>query len=174
MTLDGNCDHTAGIPDEDLHLHYANLLDNASAVLYGRITYELMQFWQPFLTNPSGQKPMDDFAVSIDKTPKVVFSRTMKETGWKTATLATKNIEEELAELKQQPGKDILIGSRSIIIQLLNLQLIDELQICIHPVLEGRGLQLFENIDVRSQFRLLKSKTFASGAIVLYYEPIRS
>lgn len=78
MTIDGFCDHTSGIPDEALHLHYANLLNNAGAALYGRITYQLMEFWRTVLENPSGDKGMDDFAVAIDNTPKIVFSRTLK------------------------------------------------------------------------------------------------
>lgn len=67
MTLDGFCDHTVIIPDEEIHQHYAELLDNAGVVLYGRITYQLMQYWQTLLINPSGEKSMDDFAVAIDK-----------------------------------------------------------------------------------------------------------
>src|SRR5260221_1907163 len=78
MTLDGFCDHTAIIPDEEIHHHYADLLNNASVVLYGRITYQLMQFWQTLLKNPSGEKSMDDFAISIDKIPKIVFSHKLK------------------------------------------------------------------------------------------------
>jgi dihydrofolate reductase len=173
MTLDGICDHTAGIPDEDLHQHYARLLDNAGVILYGRTTYQLMQFWQTLLENPSGQKSMDEFALAIDKIPKIVFSQTLKNTGWDSAKLATKEIEREVFELKQQPGKDILVGSRSLIIQLLNLNLLDEYQLCIHPVVEGKGLQLFDKIDDRKLFNLVKTKTFGSGAIVLYYEPTR-
>ncbi|KAA9326034.1 dihydrofolate reductase family protein [Adhaeribacter soli] len=175
MTLDGICDHTAGIPDEDLHQHYAELLDNAGVILYGRTTYQLMQFWQSLVNNPSGQKSMDDFALAIDKVPKIVFSQTLKNTAWNSAKLATKEIEKEVLELKQQPesGKDILVGSRSLIIQLLNLNMIDEFQICIHPMIEGKGLPLFDKIKDRTIFRLLKTKTFDSGAIVLYYKPIR-
>ena len=176
MTLDGICDHTAGIPDEDLHEHYAELLNNAGVILYGRKTYELMQFWQTLLRNPSGQKSMDDFAIAIDKVPKIVFSQTLKNTGWDSAKLAIKEVEKEVLELKQQPEsvKDILVGSRSLIIQLINLNLIDEFQICIHPVLEGKGLPLFDKIKDRTTFKLLNTKTFASGAIILYYQPIRS
>jgi dihydrofolate reductase len=173
MTLDGICDHTAGIPDEDLHKHYAELLDHAGIILYGRTTYKLMQYWQTLLTNPSGQKSMDDFALAIDKIPKLVFSQTMKNTEWDSAKLATQEIEKEVSELKQKPGKDILVGSRSLIIQLINLNLIDEFQICIHPMLEGKGLLLFDEIKERTIFKLLKTKTFGSGAIVLYYEPTR-
>lgn len=175
MTLDGICDHTVGIPDEDLHQHYAELLDTAGVLLYGRTTYQLMQFWQTLLKNPSGQKSMDDFAMAIDKIPKLVFSQTLKNTGWDSAKLITKELEKEVLELKQQSesGKDILVGSRSLIIQLINLNLIDEFQICIHPMLEGKGLPLFDKIKDRTIFKLLKTKIFTSGAIVLYYEPTR-
>lgn len=173
MTLDGICDHTAGIPGEDLHQHYTGLLDNAGVILYGRTTYQLMQFWQTLLKKPSGKKSMDDFALAIDKIPKIVFSQTLKNTEWDSAKIATKKIENEVLELKQQSGKDILVGSRSLIIQLTNLNLIDEFQICIHPMLEGKGLLLFDKIKDRTIFRLLKTKIFDSGAIVLYYEPKR-
>ncbi len=174
MTLDGICDHTVGIPDEDIHQHYKELLDNAGVLLYGRTTYQLMQFWQTLLEKPSGEKSMDDFAVAIDKIPKIVFSQTLKNTGWNSAKIATKEIEQEVSELKQQsePGKDILVGSRSLIIQLINLKLIDEFQICIYPMIEGKGLPLFDKINHRTIIRLIKTKTFNSGAIVLYYETI--
>jgi len=170
MTLDGICDHTTGIPDEDLHTHYAELLDNAGVLLYGRITYQLMQFWQTLIKNPSGEKSMDDFALAMDKIPKIVFSQTLKNTEWDSAELATKEIEEEVLKLKQQPGKHILVGSRSLIIQLINLNLVDEFQICIYPMLEGKGLPLFDKLKDRTIFKLLKTKTFGSGTIVLYYE----
>lgn len=173
MTLDGFCDHTAGIPDEELHQHYSELLDNAGVILYGRTTYQLMQFWQTLLKNPSGEKSMDEFAVAIDKIPKIVFSHTLKNTEWDSAKLSNQPIEEEVSELKQQSGKDILVGSRSLIIQLMNLNLIDEFQLCVHPVIVGKGLPLFDKIKDGTIFKLLKTKTLGSGAIVLYYEPIR-
>jgi dihydrofolate reductase len=172
MTLDGFCDHTVIIPDEEIHQHYAELLDNADVVLYGRITYQLMQFWQTLLNNPSGEKSMDDFAIAIDKIPKIVFSHTLKNTEWDSTKLSTKSLEEMVLELKQQPGRDILVGSRSLIIQLMKLNLIDEYQLCVHPVVAGSGLPLFENINDRTILKLIKTKTFSSGAITLYYEPL--
>ena len=173
MTLDGVCDHTTGVADEELHQHYAALIDGGDILLYGRITYQLMQFWQELLKNPSEDKAMNDFAVSIDKVQKLVFSNTLKETGWDSARLAEKSLSEEVQNLKQQPGKDILVGSRSLIIQLLNSDLIDEFQICIHPVIEGKGLQLFDQITDRILLILIKIKSLNSGVTVLYYEPIR-
>ena len=170
MTIDGFIDHTAGIADEEIHQHYEELLNNADAVLYGRITFELMGFWKTLVENPSGEKTMNDFAIAIDKIPKIVFSNTLKDTDWDSAKLATQPIEEVVAALKQQPGRDILIGSRSLIVQLANLNLIDEYQLCIHPVVIGKGLPLFDKINDRTIFKLLKTKIFTSGAIILYYK----
>jgi len=179
MTLDGVCDHTTGVADEGLHQHYADLIDNSGVILYGRTTYQLMQFWQTLVQNPSGEKSMDDFATSIDNIQKLVFSNTIKDTdpiitGWDSAELAKRPLVEEVLGLKKQSGKDILIGSRSLIIQLLNSNLIDELQICIHPVIEGKGLMLFDMITDRIMLKLIQTKSLNSGATVFYYEPIRA
>jgi len=171
ITINGDCDHTAGLPDEEVHDHYTQLLNESDAILYGRTTYELMEYWRPMIQNPTGEKSMDDFAKAIDRIPKIVFSNTLTTTGWDTATLAEKPIEEVAAELKQQPGKDILVGSRSLILQLMNLNLIDELQLCIYPVIAGKGLMLFDEIKGRRLLNLTKTRTFKSGAILLYYEP---
>ena len=171
MTLDGFCDHTVIIPDEEIHQHYAELLDNADIVLYGRITYQLMQYWQTLLKNPSGEKAMDDFAISIDKIPKIVFSHTLKNTEWDSAKLSNKSLEEIVIELKQQSGRDILVGSRSLIIQLMKFNLIDEYQLCVHPVIAGGGLPLFENINDRTILKLINTKKFRGGAVILYYKP---
>jgi hypothetical protein len=74
MTLYGFCDHTAIIPDEEIHQHYTEILSDADAILYGRITYQLMEYWQTLVKNPLGEKSMDDWAMAIDKIPKIVFS----------------------------------------------------------------------------------------------------
>lgn len=173
MTLDGFCDHTAIIPDEEIHQHYADLLSDADTILYGRITYQLMEFWRTLVENPSGEKSMDDFAIVMNKTPKIVFSHTLKNVDWKSAKLANRDLEEEVLELKQQSGKDIFIGSRSLIIQLMKLNLTDEYQLCVHPVVAGGGLPLFENINDRTVLKLVKTKTLRGGAVILYYEPIK-
>ena len=171
MTLDGFCDHTAGLPDEEIHQHYTELLRQADLILYGRTTYQLMEFWRTLLENPSKEKSMNDFAVAIDKIPKVVFSHTLKDIEWDSAKLSNKSLEEKVLELKRQSGGDILVGSRSLIVQLMKLNLIDEYQLCVHPVVAGSGLSLFENINDRTILKLLKTKTFSGGAITLFYEP---
>lgn len=172
MTLDGYCDHTAITPDEEVHQHYTNFLNNAGVILYGSTTYQLMKYWQPFLLNPSGEKSMDDFASAIDRIPKIVFSHKLKMTEWESAELAIQPLEEVVNALKQQPGKDILVGSRSIMLQLMNLNLIDEYQLCVHPVVVGNGLTLFENINHKTMLKLIKTKVFDGGAVILYYKPI--
>lgn len=171
MTLDGFCDHTAIIPDEEIHQHYTDLVSEADTILYGRITYQLMEYWPPLVKNPSGEKSIDDFAIAIDKIPKIVFSRSLKNVEWESARIANRTIEEEVSQLKQQPGKYILVGSRSLIIQLMKLKLIDEYQLCVHPVIAGNGLPLFENVKDKTIFKLLKTKNFNGGAVTLYYEP---
>jgi dihydrofolate reductase len=171
MTLDGIGDHTAIIPDEEIHHHYADLLSSGDTILYGRITYELMKYWQAVVKEPTGDKSMDEFAVVMDRIPKIVFSHTLKDAEWESAKLANRALEEEVLELRQQPNKVILVGSRSLIIQLMKLHLIDEFQLCIHPVIAGSGLPLFENINDRITLSLLKTKTFRGGGVILYYEP---
>ncbi|OWK73062.1 dihydrofolate reductase [Flavobacteriaceae bacterium JJC] len=172
-TMDGVLDHTAGFPDGELHQHYADLLDRADVILYGRITYQLMQYWQTLVKNPSGEETADHFARSIDRIRKIVFSHQLKTTGWESAELAAQPPEELVKALKQQREGDLLVGSRSLLIQLLKLNLIDELQLCIHPVIAGKGRLLFEQVSDRTVFKLIKTKTFGSGAVILYYEPIR-
>lgn len=171
ITLDGFCDHTAGVADEELHQHYADLLVGSDTVLYGRTTYQLMEYWRTVVTNPTGNKATDEFAIKMNNISKLVFSRTLKTLDWKSARLASRDLEEEVLELKQKSGSDILVGSPSLIAALTQLRLFDEYQICIHPVILGSGLILFKNITDKITLRLLKTKCLSSGAIVLYYEP---
>lgn len=173
MTLDGVCDHTKVSPDDEVHHHYENLLRHADTILYGRITYQLMEFWRSILENPTGNRSMDEFAVAIDYVPKIVFSRTLPGVDWKSAMLAKRSLEEEVLALAQEPDKHILVGSRSLIIDLLQLDLIDEFQLMIHPVIAGEGMKLFENMHDRKPLKLTRTKTFDSGAIIHYYEPVK-
>jgi len=96
MTLDGFCDHTAMIADDELHQHYNELLSNAGTLLYGRITYQLMEsYWPTVVKNPTGKKPTDEFAVLIDNIPKIVFSHTLKNVDWKNVKLAKGGIKKK-------------------------------------------------------------------------------
>jgi len=171
MTLDGFCDHTAMTADEEIHQHYNELLRNAGTLIYGRITYQLMEnYWPLVVKNPTGNKPMDEFAVLIDTISKIVFSRTLKNVDWKNTTLKKKIIKEEVLELKQQVGKNILVGSPSLIVALAQLDLIDEYQLSVQPIILGGGLPLFKNVKDRVDLKLLKTKTFGCGGVMFYYE----
>lgn len=174
MTLDGICDHTAGGGGDEMLEHYTELLNNSGAILYGRITYGLMEYWRTFIETPSGNKAVDDFAVAMNTIPKIVFSHTLNDVDWETATLAPRSVKEEVLALKQQSGKDILVGSPSMIVACLNLNLVDEYQLCILPVIAGKGLPLFKNVDDSVNLKLLKTKTFNSGVVTFYYEPVKN
>jgi len=174
MTLDGFCNHTAIIADDEIHEHYNELLRNADTLLYGRITYQLMEsYWPAVVKDPTGNKPTDEFAVLIDNISKIVFSRTLQQVEWKNTKLKREVIKDEILELKKKTGKPIFAGSPSLITALAQFNLIDEYQLCVHPVVLGSGLPLFKNLKERIDLKLLKTKTFACGAVALYYEPIK-
>ncbi|MCE1165754.1 MAG: dihydrofolate reductase family protein [Bacteroidetes bacterium] len=172
MTIDGICDHTAGIADDELHIHYNDMLKNTGALLFGKTTYQLMEnSWPEIVKNPTGNKPTDEFAVLIDNISKIVFSRTLKNVEWKNTELKNEIRKEDIIELKRQPGKDLFAGSPGLITEFMRLGLIDEYRLCVHPIIAGSGLRLFRDINERINLRLLKTKTFGSGATVLYYKP---
>lgn len=171
MTLDGFCDHTAGIADDALHQHYTDMLRHAGTLLYGRVTYQLMEsFWPNVVKNPTGNPAYDEFATAIEEVPKVVFSRTLKNTAWKNVRLAQRDLAEEVLALRRETGKDIFVGSPGLITALTELGLIEEYQLCIHPVILGKGLPLFKQISEKRILKLTNTKIFSSGSIVLYYE----
>jgi dihydrofolate reductase len=173
MTLDGFCDHTAGIADDEIHQHYSDLLRDAGLIIYGRTTYQLMEYWRSIVVNPTGNKATDEFAVTMDNIPKIVYSRTLDDVDWRGTELKREIVKDEILHLKRQPGKNVLVGSPNLIVQLGNLGLIDEYQLSIQPMIVGTGLQLFKNISERIDLKLLKTKTFGCGAVVLYYQPTR-
>ena len=175
MTLDGFCDHTAMIADDEIHEHYNDLLRNADTLIYGRITYQLMEsYWPTVVKKPTGNKSQDEFAVLIDNISKIVFSRTLKNVNWKNTKLKKEIIKEEILELKQKPGKDIIVGSPSLIVATMNLDLVDEYQLSVQPTIAGKGLLLLKNITHRIDLTLLRTKTFGCGALTFYHEQVKN
>ncbi len=175
MTLNGFCDHTLGVPDEAIHEHYRDLLNNSGIALYGRVTYQLMEYWLTVLENPTGIITTDSFAEAIDRIPKLVFSNTLQDVdGWESSKLATDSLELEVLKLKQSDEitKDILVCSPSLIEELSKLDLIDEYQICIHPVIADHGMSLFKQVTKRLD--LIRTKVFDFGGIILYYKPFQT
>ena len=131
-------------------------------------------YWPSVVKNPTGNKPMDEFAVLIDNISKIVYSRTLQHVDWKNTKLKKEVIKEEVLELKQSGNggsKNILVGSPGLIVALTQLDLIDEYQLAVQPIVLGSGLPLFKNVKDTVNLKLLKTKTFSCGAVALYYEP---
>ncbi len=171
MTLDGFCDHTAMNADDETHQHYSDLLRDADTIIFGRITYQLMEYWKSVVENPTGNKATDDFAETIDNISKIVYSRTLPTVDWKNTEVKGEIDKDDILDLKQKAGSNILVGSPSLIVALGKLGVIDEYQISVHPTVVGSGLPLFQNITDRIDLKQLRTKTFDCGAVTLYYEP---
>ena len=172
MTADGYCSHTDGIADEELHEYFTRLLRNASLLLYGRTTYQLMvPYWPDVARNQSETEAVNEFARVFDSLDMVVFSTTLKHVEGNKTRIVRSNVAEELLALKQQPGKDIAIGSLSIASQLSERGMIDEYHFVVHPVVAGKGPRLFETVKPQERLRLdfIGSKTFRSGVVALHY-----
>jgi dihydrofolate reductase len=137
--------------------------------MFGRITYQLMaSYW------PTQSAKQDDPIVAdkMNNLPKIVISRTLDKAEWNNSRLIKENVVEEISKLKQQLGKDIVIfGSSNLAVSLIQMHLIDEVRIIVNPVVLGSGKRLFEGIDHRLNLRLVRTKTFNSGNVLLCYQP---
>lgn len=172
ITTDGYCNHTDMIADEEMHEYHTGVLRNASLLLFGRNTYQLMvPYWPDVAKNQSETEAINEFARVFDSLDKVVFSTTLKHTGGNNTRIVRANVAEEVLAAKQQPGKDICVGGLSIASQLSDRGLIDEYHFVIHPVVAGKGPRLFETVKLQDRLLLdlIGSKTFRSGVVALHY-----
>ena len=173
ITTDGYSNHTDMIADEELHDLFTRLLRNASIILFGRITYQLMvPYWPDVAKNQSETGPINEFARVFDSLDKVVFSTKLKHVEGNNTRIVRANVAEEVLSLKQQPGKDISVGSLSIASQLSERGLIDEYHFVVHPVVAGKGPRLFDTVKLRERLLLdfIGSKTLQSGVVALHYK----
>ena len=174
ITLDGCCDHTKVDGDDEILDYFAGLIRDADVLVYGRKTYQLMvPFWPDVARTHSGRtRAMNDFAQAFDSVRQiVVFSKSLDGVERKNTRIVRADLRDEIVKLKQEPGKSILAGGVALPSQLMQLQLVDEYQFVIHPVLAGEGRRLLEgsNLQERLQLRLLQSKSFKSGCVLLRY-----
>jgi len=172
ITTDGYCSHTDGIADDELHKYFTRVLRNASLLLYGRITYQLMvPYWPDVAKNSSETEAVNEFARVFDSLDMVVFSTTLQHVDGNNTRIVRANVAEEVLALKQRPGKDICVGSLSIASQLSVRGLIDEYHFVVHPVVAGKGPRLFETVKPQDTLRLdlIGSETFQSGVVALHY-----
>jgi dihydrofolate reductase len=173
VTLDGCCDHLAIVPDAELHRHFAQTLAQADALLFGRVTYEMMEAaWRP--PAPTGARPdwMEPFAQTINASKKYVVSSTLKRVDW-NAELVRGDLGKAVEQLKQEPGKGLFVGGVKLPQALAELGLIDEYEFVVHPRLAGHGPTLFAGLSKRIDLKLLSRLEFGSGALAVRYEPRR-
>ena len=173
ITLDGCCDHREGIVDEDLHRHAAENLAQADALLFGRVTYEMMEAaWRP--PAQTGARPawMEPFARTIDAAKKYVVSSTLERVDW-NAELVRGDLGQAVQQLKQKPGKGLFVGGVKLPLALAELGLIDEYEFVVHPRLAGHGPTLFAGLSKPIDLKLVGRLEFGSGAVALRYEPKR-
>jgi dihydrofolate reductase len=165
-------------PDQDINWHHVDEEFNEFAVqqtgefgalLFGRVTYELMAGYWP---TDAAKRDDPEIARLMNSLPKIVFSKTLEKAEWENTKLVRDNIVEEVSKLKQLPGKDIAIfGSSDLAVTLLDLGLIDEFRIMVNPVVLGEGKPILQGIKSKLELKLLKTRTFKSGNVLLYYEP---
>ena len=173
VTLDGCCDHREMFANEDLHRHAAEILDRADALLFGRVTYEMMEAaWRP--PARTGAKPdwMEPFARTIDAAKKYVVSSTLDRVDW-NAELVRGDLGKAVQQLKRESGKGLLVGGVKLPLALAELGLIDEYEFVVHPRLAGHGPTLFAGLSKHVDLRLVNRLEFGSGAVAMRYEPRR-
>jgi dihydrofolate reductase len=177
MTLDGYFEG----PNRDISWHNVDaefnekhaipMLNSVSTLIFGRVTYELMANYWP---TPTAIKDDPIVAENMNSLPKIVFSRTLEKADWNNTRLVSENIEEEIINLKNQPGKDmIILGSGSIVSQFAQHGLIDEYQILLNPIILGTGTPLFKDIPEKLNLKLIKAKADRSGNVLLCYRPVK-
>lgn len=174
VTLDGCCDHRAGSTDEELHRHWAGKLAGADALLFGRVTYEMMEAaWRLPAT---GVRPdwmadwMEPFARTIDAAKKHVVSSTLDRVDW-NAELVRGDLGQAVEQLKREPGNGLFVGGVKLPQALAELGLIDEYEFVVHPRLAGHGPTLFAGLSKYVDLRLVGRREFGSGAVAMRYEP---
>ena len=172
QTIDGCFDHTNMTPDEELFDFFINLVREADTLVYGRITYQLMvPYWPDALKDPSSSKAEIEFARAFDSAEKVVFSKSLAKVDDKNSRLVRTNPGEEIIRMKQQPGKDILVGGVAFPSYLIEQGLVDEYIFVVYPIIVGKGKRLMEGVSLQEKFRLklVDSRILKSGAVLLHY-----
>lgn len=176
MSLDGFAGDTKGglgflSYDGELQQYAEELVKTVGAPVYGKNTYHLMEgYWPGVLNDPKASRHSMEHAQWVHNIPKIVFSTTLTSADWNNTTLIKGNVVEEVNKLKQQPGKDLAIfGSPGLAKSFMNLGLIDEYKLTLHPVILGEGISLFDSNKKMSNLKLVESKTLGSGVVTLHY-----
>jgi len=175
VSLDGCCDHLAMETDEELHRYFAETLAQADALLFGRVTYEMMESaWRPVAqtaVTPEWMTPwMEPFARTINAAKKYVVSSTLERVDW-NAELVRGDLRSAVQQLKQESGNGLFVGGVSLPRALAELGLIDEYEFMVHPRLVGHGRYLFAGLSKHVDLKPVSRREFSSGAVAMRYEP---
>ncbi len=171
VTLDGCCDHREGIADEELHRHAVENLVQADALLFGRVTYQMMEAaFGPSARTGAMSDWTEPFARTIDAAKKYVVSSTLDRVDW-NAELVRGDVGKAVEQLKREPGRGLLVGGVKLPLALAELGLIDEYELVVHPRLAGHGPTLFAGLSKPVDLKLVSRLEFASGAVAMRYEP---
>src|SRR5271165_2691272 len=172
ITLDGCLDHTPIDPDDEVLEYFTGLTREADLQIFGRKTYQLMvPYWPEVAKDPSASKADREFAQAFNSTNKLVFSRSLDSVEDKNTRIVRTNLRDEILKLKQEQGKNILVGGVDIPSQLIELGLVDEYRLVVFPVIAGKGRRLLEGVSLQEklQLKLIDSKIFKSGCVALRY-----
>jgi dihydrofolate reductase len=157
------------VTDEEFNRFAVEQLDEADTLLFGRVTYEGMAAYWP---TPAGEEDDPEIAARMNGLAKIVVSRTLDKAEWANTRLISGDVAEELSKLKEQPGKDIaILGSSDLTVGLLETGLVDEVRIMVNPVVLGAGKSVFRTAPQRIGLKLVRSRAFDSGNVLLYYRP---
>jgi len=171
-TVDGCVDHTKQFVDEETLEYFTHLTREADLQIFGRKTYQLMvPYWPEVLKNPSETKADTEFARAFVSLNKIVFSRSLDGVEDRNTRIVRTNLRDEILKLKQEQGKNILVGGVDVASQLMELGLIDEYRFVVGPILAGAGRRLLEGVSLpeKLKLKLVESKTFKSGCVALRY-----
>jgi dihydrofolate reductase len=172
ITLDGCCDHTQTIADEEMLEYYTHLMRGVDLLVFGRKTYQLMvPYWPDVAKNRSETKASIEFAQTFDSTNKIVFSRSLDSAEDRNTRIVRTDLDDEILKLKQEQGKNILVGGVDIPSQLIELGLVHEYHFVVQPIIAGEGRRLLEGISLQEklQLKLVESKISKSGSVALRY-----
>jgi len=171
ITITGSADHTDVIADDELHDFYTDLLNDVDLVLFGRKTYQLLEsFWPNAQTDARSTKSMLRFADKINSLHKIVLSKTLTKVCWNNSEVLKGNLREKILALKRQKGKNISIGGLSVATELTKLGLIDDYWFLVQPIFSVYNKQIFDGLNKVAKLKLVDTKTFNSGVVVLHYQ----
>jgi dihydrofolate reductase len=170
VTLDGCCDHRAGVADDEMLRYWTRVMDAAGAMLFGRRTYELMEeAWPQVARDPQAAPADRQWAKKLEAKPKYVVSTTRRDFPWSNTHHVEGDLTQAVQALKQATPRGVLVGSPQLSAALQRLGLVDEYRFVVHPVVAGHGPYLFSGLEPSSRLEFVAAKRLKSGIVALHY-----